>query len=176
MNSLCEGGADKGAAFYYARHLFASCTHKLYAPDHPADAPPVPVCTRSDLCLGCPYPAHGFLCWSTAGECMRTRMKKSIREGKRMTHAVLSNSRHPEYGQLTVPFPISRGAYDDTVAALASLGIGDPVGRDCRVDELNSSFLILKRLEKVAVNVDELDYLAKRLDSSDINEAAKFQA
>ena len=50
MNSLCEGGADKGAAFYYARHLFASCTHKLYAPDHPADAPPVPVCTRSDLC------------------------------------------------------------------------------------------------------------------------------
>ena len=73
-----------------------------------------------------------------------------------MMHAVLSNSRHPEYGQLTVPFPISRGAYDDTVAALASLGIGDPVGRDCRVDEL--------------------DYLAKRLDSSDINEAAKFQA
>ena len=57
-----------------------------------------------------------------------------------MMHAVLSNSRHPEYGQLTVPFPISRGAYDDTVAALASLGIGDPVGRDCRVDELNSSF------------------------------------
>ena len=93
-----------------------------------------------------------------------------------MMHAVLSNSRHPEYGQLTVPFPIPRGAYDDTVAALASLGIGDPVGRDCRVDELNSSFLILKRLEKVAVNVDELDYLAKRLDSSDINEAAKFQA
>ena len=42
-----------------------------------------------------------------------------------MTHAVLSNSRHPEYGQLTVPFPISRGTYDDTVAALASLGIGD---------------------------------------------------
>ena len=37
----------------------------------------------------------------------------------------------------------------------------------------SSSFLILKRLEKVAVNVDELDYLAKRLDSSDINEAAK---
>lgn len=177
MNSLCEGGADKGAAFYYARHLFASCTHKLYAPDHPADAPPVPVCTRSDLCRGCPYPAHGFLCWSTAGECLRTRMKKihTVREGKRMMHAVLSNSRHPGYGQPTVPFPIPRGAYDDTVAALASLGIGDPVGRDCRVDELNSSFLILKRLEKVAVNVDELDYLAKRLDSFDDGEAAQFQ-
>ena len=51
-----------------------------------------------------------------------------------MMHAVLSNSRHPGYGQPTVPFPIPRGAYDDTVAALASLGIGDPVGRDCRVD------------------------------------------
>lgn len=82
MNSLCEGGADKGAAFYYARHLFASCTHKLYAPDHPADAPPVPVCTCSDLCRGCPYPAHGFLCWSTAGECLRTRMKKIHTGGK----------------------------------------------------------------------------------------------
>ena len=93
-----------------------------------------------------------------------------------MMHAVLSNSRHPEYGQLTVPFPIPRGAYDDTVAALASLGIGDPVGRDCRVDELNSSFLILKRLEKVAVNVDELDYLAKRLDSFDVGEFSQFQA
>ena len=93
-----------------------------------------------------------------------------------MMHAVLSNSRHPGYGQPTVPFPIPRGAYDDTVAALASLGIGDPVGRDCRVDELNSSFLILKRLEKVAVNVDELDYLAKRLDSFCEGEAGKFQA
>lgn len=93
-----------------------------------------------------------------------------------MMHAVLSNSRHPEYGQLTVPFPIPRGAYDDTVAALASLGIGDPVGRDCRVDELNSSFLILKRLEKVAVNVDELDYLAKRLDSFTDQELAQFQS
>ena len=80
--------------------------------------------------------------------------------------------------ELLRPLGVGRWAIvcDDTVAALASLGIGDPVGRDCRVDELNSSFLILKRLEKVAVNVDELDYLAKRLDSSDINEAAKFQA
>ena len=42
-----------------------------------------------------------------------------------MMHAVLSNSRHPEYGQLTVPFPIPRGAYDDTVAAL----YGAPLAR-----------------------------------------------
>ena len=39
-----------------------------------------------------------------------------------MMHAVLSNSRHPEYGQLTVPFPISRGAYDDTVGSPGLFG------------------------------------------------------
>ena len=76
MNSLCEGGADKGAAFYYARHLFASCTHKLYAPEHPAEPPPRPVCTRSPLCVGCPYPANGFLCWGRGGKCLRSEMRR----------------------------------------------------------------------------------------------------
>ena len=76
LNSLCEGGADKGAAFYYARHLFASCTHKLYAPEHPAEPPPRPVCTRSPLCVGCPYPANGFLCWGKDGKCLRSEMRR----------------------------------------------------------------------------------------------------
>jgi len=40
--------------------------------------------------------------------------------------------------ELLRPLGVGRWAIvcDDTVAALASLGIGDPVGRDCRVDEL----------------------------------------
>ena len=44
------------------------------------------------------------------------------------------------------------------------------------MDEILGEYPILKRLEGKPVNIDELDYLAKRLDSSDINEAAKFQA
>ncbi|MFQ9916311.1 MAG: hypothetical protein ACLRWQ_07875 [Flavonifractor plautii] len=35
------------------------------------------------------------------------------------------------------------------------------------MDELESGFPILKRLEKVGINLDELDYLARRLDSFD---------
>ena len=55
-------------------------------------------------------------------------------------------------------------------------GAGSPLKRDCRVDELESGFPILKRLEKVGANLDELDYLARRLDSFDKYEAAQFQA
>ncbi len=35
-----------------------------------------PVCSRSPLCNGCPFPGHGFLCWGEDGECMRTRLDK----------------------------------------------------------------------------------------------------
>ena len=100
-------------------------------------------------------------------------------------NAVLSNPKHPEYGQFTVPLPIPHNQYDRIMEALNAMDMGDPLARDCqmdeilgdcRVDELNSSFLILKRLEKVAVNVDELDYLAKRLDSfCYAQEGAQFQ-
>ena len=57
MNRPCEGSAKSGAAFFYAQILFHFCAHKPYAPEHPAEPPPRPVCTRSPLCVGCPYPA-----------------------------------------------------------------------------------------------------------------------
>ena len=88
---------------------------------------------------------------------------------------VLSNGAHPEYGQATVPFPIPAGDYGRTLELLAGMGLGDPLNRDCRVDELHSGFPILKRLEKVGANLDELDYLARRLDSFTEREAAQFQ-
>ena len=88
---------------------------------------------------------------------------------------VLSNARHPEYGQFTIPFPIPQDAYDDMVEALKNMEIGDPILQHCHVDELESSYSILKRLEKTNLNLDELDYLAKRLDSFDNGEAAQFQ-
>ncbi|MEA4895389.1 MAG: hypothetical protein VB064_09000 [Oscillospiraceae bacterium] len=92
-----------------------------------------------------------------------------------MIQAVLTNSQHPEYGVATVPFPIPREEYDHMMELLAPLEIGDAVVRDCRVDEISSEYPILKRLEKVAVNIDELDYLVKRLQSFDQNELAKYQ-
>ena len=90
--------------------------------------------------------------------------------------AVLSNAKHPEYGQVTIPFPLAQDQYDDCVELLEKLGIGDVVERDCKVEEIQGGLPILKRLEKVAVNIDELDYLSKRLDSFDYIEEAQFQA
>lgn len=93
-----------------------------------------------------------------------------------MMEAVLSNANHPEYGVATIPLPIPREQYDRCVALLEALEIGDASEADCRVDSLDSAWPVLNRLVSTKVNLDELDYLAKRLDSSDINEAAKFQA
>ena len=75
---------------------------------------------------------------------------------------VLSNAAHPEYGQVTIPFPIPGMEYERTLECLAAMELGAPLKRDCRVDELESGFPILKRLEKVGANLDELDYLARR--------------
>ena len=89
---------------------------------------------------------------------------------------VLSNAAHPEYGQVTIPFPIPVMEYERTLELLAAMELVARLKRDCRVDELESGFPILKRLEKVGANLDELDYLARRLDSFDDYEAAQFQA
>lgn len=93
-----------------------------------------------------------------------------------MITAVLSNHEHPEYGVVSIPFPIPTAEYDHCIQLLKTLCIGDVLERDCRVDEIRGDWPILKRLEKVAINVEELDYLAKRLNSFDRNELAKFQA
>ena len=90
--------------------------------------------------------------------------------------AILGNAKHPEYGSATVPLPIPNDEYGHVMELLGTLGIGDVMERDCKVEEIQGGLPLLKRLEKVAVNIDELDYLAKRLDSFDYIEAAQFQA
>ena len=34
------------------------------------------VCSKSEACKGCPFPASGFICWGEDGDCMRTRIDK----------------------------------------------------------------------------------------------------
>ena len=89
-----------------------------------------------------------------------------------MMQMALSNAVHPEYGVVTIPFPIPEEEYGHCLELLEALEIGNAVNRDCKVQEVQDGPPILKRLEGSRVNLDELDYLAKRLDSSDINEAA----
>ncbi len=93
-----------------------------------------------------------------------------------MIQAVLSNPHHPEYGVATIPFPIPHDQYAHCMELLEALEIGDAVKVDCKVEEVDSFFSVLKRMEMLTVNVEELNYLAKRLDSFDTGEAAQFQA
>ena len=93
-----------------------------------------------------------------------------------MMQAVLSNAAHPEYGVATIPFPIPREQFDHCIELVEALELGNTFAQDCHVDEIRSAWPVLNRLEGKVVNLDELDYLAKRLDSFDVGEAAQFQA
>lgn len=90
--------------------------------------------------------------------------------------AVLGSKALPGVGQITVPFPIPDSEYDHTIGLLEGMDIGSPTAQDCRVDGLDTEYPILNRLVTQTVNVDELDYLAKRLDSFCQSEVEKFQA
>ena len=91
-------------------------------------------------------------------------------------HAVLGNPNHPEYGVVTIPFPVPHDQYAHCMELLEALEIGDAVKADCQVQEIDSFYSVLRRTDKLAVNVEELNYLAKRLDGFDIGEATQFQA
>ena len=93
-----------------------------------------------------------------------------------MIQAILSNPSHPEYGVATIPFPIPHDQYAHCMELLAALEIGDAVKADCKVEKIDSFYTVLKRAEMLTVNVEELNYLAKRLESFDTGEAAQFQA
>ena len=93
-----------------------------------------------------------------------------------MIQAVLGNPYHPEYGVATIPFPIPHDQYAHCMELLEALEIGDAVKADCQVQEINGFYSVLKRMEMLTVNVEELNYLSKRLDSFDTGEVAQFQA
>lgn len=90
--------------------------------------------------------------------------------------AVLSNARHPEYGTVTISFPIPLSDYEQVLRQTASLDIGEADRADCLINEVNSVYPILRRLDRNEANLEELDYLADRLDGFDYYELAQFQA
>lgn len=90
--------------------------------------------------------------------------------------ATLRSKTDPALGSVTIQFPIHRKEYDRVLEQLRPLGIGSPFDQDCQVETIDSHYSILKRLEETLVKLDELDYLAKRLDGFDVGEALQFQA
>lgn len=93
-----------------------------------------------------------------------------------MIQLIFGNSQRSEYGQATGSFIIREKAYPGVVNMPQRMRQGDLLKRDCWVDEVNEDWSIRMRLEKVAIDLDEMDYLVKRLDSLDAQEKAKFQA
>ena len=75
-----------------------------------------------------------------------------------MMSAVLSNPGHPEYGVATIPFPIPRDQYTYCMDLLEALEIGDALKADCKVVEFDSAYNVLKRMEQLTVNVEELNF------------------
>ena len=67
-------------------------------------------------------------------------------------------------------------AYDEIMGMMEQLEIGNAVASDCYIESIDSWYSSLKCLEGKVVNFDELDYLAKRLDSYNEYEAAQFQS
>ena len=59
---------------------------------------------------------------------------------------------------------------------LEALEVGDVLKSDCHIAELESPLPVLKCVENTDINVDELDYLSKRLDSFSDYEFRQFQA
>ena len=90
--------------------------------------------------------------------------------------ATLRSKADPTLGSVTIQFPIHRKEYDRVLEQLKPLDIGSPLDQDCQIETLDSYYPILKRLEETLVDLDELDYLAKRLDGFDVGEALQFQA
>ena len=91
-------------------------------------------------------------------------------------HTVIGNRTHPEYGVASIPFPITTKGYPRIIEMLEALEVGDVLKSDCHIAELESPLPVLKCVENTNINVDELDYLAKRLDSFSDYEFRQFQA
>lgn len=90
-----------------------------------------------------------------------------------MIQTLLKNRQRPDLSPVSVEFPISE--YEKVYAELEAVKLGHIAINDCYVAEIGSNYPILKRLEETEINVDEMDYLAKRLESFDSYEVAQFQ-
>ena len=90
--------------------------------------------------------------------------------------ATLRNPKHPECGEMTLPFPIPEAQYNAILGMLLTIQMGDVLQRDCLVTRLDSDFPALQCLEQQTVNFDELDYLSSRLESFVPEERLQFCA
>ncbi len=82
------GSWDPGPFLRYGGSVMSDAERALLRSRSPAvraDPPPQPVCRMFDRCEGCPYPAHGFICWGPDEKCLRSEMEKICAQKEMMT-------------------------------------------------------------------------------------------
>ena len=94
-----------------------------------------------------------------------------------MFEAILKNYAYPEARGVKVAFPIPEDRYDETIYDLDDIHIGGTAPRDCLVGNVSApNCPALVRMTGTMANIDELDWLGKRLESFDRYELLQFNA
>jgi len=91
--------------------------------------------------------------------------------------ATLRNRSQLELGSLTISFPIPEERYENVIFALKNLQIGDERKQDCCIDSIRAPDCpALCRMSGTLANVDELDWLGRKLESFDQYELLQVSA
>ena len=94
-----------------------------------------------------------------------------------MFEATLRNRSQLELGSLTISFPIPEERYENVIFALKNLQIGDERKQDCCIDSIRAPDCpALCRMSGTLANVDELDWLSRKLESFDQYELLQVSA
>ena len=94
-----------------------------------------------------------------------------------MFEATLKNRISAHFAPVTITFPIPEDQYEQAILALEKSQIGDARVQDCLVDNVRApNCPALVRMTGTMANIDELDWLGKRLESFDRYELLQFNA
>ena len=94
-----------------------------------------------------------------------------------MFEATLKNRSSAHFAPVTITFPIPEDQYEQAILALEKSQIGDVRVQDCLVvDVCASNCSALVRMTGTMANIDELDWLAREMESFDRYELLQFNA
>ena len=94
-----------------------------------------------------------------------------------MFEATLKNRISAHFAPLTITFPIPEDQYEQAILALEKSQIGDARVQDCLVvDVCAPNCPALVRMTGTMANIDELDWLAREMESFDRYELLQFNA
>ena len=94
-----------------------------------------------------------------------------------MFEATLKNRISAHFAPVTITFPIPEDQYEQVILALKKSQIGDARVQDCLIDNVHApNCPALVRMTGTMANVDELDLLAREMESFDRYEMLQFNA